>query len=97
MGSNRLALAAAIGLLGCGGSAATVKPDPPLDDAKFNEITLKNLQSEDPVQRMLAVAAFGAKGPAAKAQLPEIKKLEADKDENVRKAVKEAVAKIEKG
>ena len=96
-GSNRLALAATLGLLGCGGSAPTVKPDPPLDDAKAKQISTQNLSSEDPVQRMLAAAALGAQGAAAKDALPELKKLENDKDENVRKAAKDAIAKIEKG
>ena len=95
--SKPIALAAALACFGCGGSASTVKPDPPLDDAKARQISTQNLSSEDPVQRMLAAAALGAQGSAAKDALPELKKLENDKDDNVRKAAKDAIAKIEKG
>ena len=95
MGSKWIALAGLALAVGCG--TATVKPDPPLDDTKKNEISLKNLASEDPVQRGIAAASIGSLGAAGKQYLPDLKKLENDSDANVRERVKEAIQKIEKG
>jgi HEAT repeat protein len=82
--------------LGCGGPpAAQVAPEITSDQKV--EGSLKNLSSDDPVQRCIAVGMLASLGPEAKQHLPAIKKLESDPEESVRKAAKEAVAKIEKG
>ena len=95
MASSRIAFAALALLIGCG--TPTTPPAPPLDDDKLQEISLKNLQSEDAVQRMIAVSTLGALGAKSKDHLSEVKKLVNDSNENVRNAAKDAVQKIEKG
>jgi len=96
MAFKRWALAAALTAAGCGGTA-TVKPDPPVDDAKKLELAVKNLESPDPTQRAIAVGTLGMSGSAAKPHLDALKKLEKDPNKDVRERVKEAIAKIEKG
>ena len=96
MAYRRIVLASLIVLAGCGPTAA-VKPDPPLDDSKQIEQAAKNLQSENEVQRSIAVATLGRFGASAKPYVGDLKKLENDPDANVRALVKDAIQKIEKG
>ena len=94
MVSKRFLIGVFTVLAGCGPS--TMKPDPPFDEAKQRELTLKNLESDDPVQRGLAASALGLAGSNAKEHLDAIKKLENDSDPIVRERAKEAIQRIEK-
>jgi HEAT repeat protein len=93
---KRLLLCSLIAFAGCGGVAA-IKPDPQMDQSQQLAQAAKNLSSEDPVQRGIAIATLGAAGPAAKSYVADLKRLENDRDPNVQNLAKDAIKKIEKG
>lgn len=94
MASKRFLVGLVAALAGCGPS--TMKPDPPMDEAKQRELTLKSLESDDPVQRGLAASALGLAGSKSKEHLEAIKKLQNDPDPIVRERAMEAIQRIEK-